>query len=87
MTAVQLNANIQRNLGLLASRTDLMERVDRYVARLAKQVKPQAKVEEEEEYISKEELLAGIEQGLREVKEAMENGDKGMTMEEFLNEL
>ena len=83
MTAVQLNANIQRNLGLLASRTDLMERVDRYVARLAKQVKRQAKVEEEEEYISKEELLAGIEQGLREVKE----NAPCKTAREFLDEL
>jgi len=83
MTAVQLNANIQRNLGVLASRADLMERVDRYVARLAKQVKSQDKVEDDEEYITKEELLAGIEQGLREVKE----NAPCKTAREFLDEL
>jgi hypothetical protein len=42
---------------------------------------------ESEEYISKEEILAGIRQGLMEVKEAREKGIKRMTVRQLLDEL
>lgn len=42
---------------------------------------------ETEEYISKEEILAGIRQGLMEVKEAREKGIKRMTARQLLDEL
>lgn len=42
---------------------------------------------ESEEYISKEEVLAGIRQGLMEVKEAREKGIKLMDARELINEL
>lgn len=42
---------------------------------------------ESEEYISKEEILAGIRQGLMEVKEAREKGIKRMTARQLLDEL
>lgn len=42
---------------------------------------------ESEEFISKEEILAGIRQGLMEVKEAREKGIKRMTARQLLDEL
>jgi len=42
---------------------------------------------ESEEYISKEEILAGIRQGLLEVKEAREKGIKLMDARDLINEL
>lgn len=42
---------------------------------------------ESEEFISKEEILAGIRQGLMEVKEAREKGIKRMTVRQLLDEL
>lgn len=42
---------------------------------------------ESEEYISKEEILAGISQGLMEVKEAREKGIKLMDARQLINEL
>lgn len=42
---------------------------------------------ESEEYISKEEILAGIRQGLMEVKEAREKGTKLMDARQLINEL
>jgi len=42
---------------------------------------------ESEEYISKEEILAGIRQGLMEVKEAREKGIKLMDARRLINEL
>lgn len=42
---------------------------------------------ESEEYISKEEILAGIRQGLIEVKEAREKGTKLMDARQLINEL
>lgn len=49
---------------------------------LAKERKAEA-----EEFISKEEILAGIRQGLMEVKEAREKGIKRMTARQLLDEL
>jgi len=41
----------------------------------------------EEETISKEEILAGIREGLLDLKERRRTGRKGQTAEELLNEL
>lgn len=49
---------------------------------LAKEQKADSK-----EYISKEEILAGIRQGLMEVKEAREKGIKLMDARDLINEL
>ena len=43
--------------------------------------------EEKVEYISKEEILAGIDAGLKEVKLTQEGKLKAKTAREFLNEL
>ncbi len=39
------------------------------------------------EYISKEELLAGIGQGLKEMQERKRSGKKAMTLDELIDEL
>lgn len=44
-------------------------------------------IREEEEYISKKELLAGIDAGLKEVRETREGKLKAKTAREFLYEL
>ena len=43
--------------------------------------------EEECEYISKEEILAGIDAGLKELAERKRTGRKAKTLEELINEL
>lgn len=51
-------------------------------------IKSQTKTEEEEtEYISKEEILAGIRQGLQDVKEARNSGKYQNTLQEVIDEL
>ena len=45
------------------------------------------KKEQEEEFISKEEILAGIDAGLKELAERKRNGKKAMTLEELIDEL
>lgn len=42
---------------------------------------------ESEETISKEEILAGIDRGLKEMKERKRTGRKAKTLEELINEL
>lgn len=42
---------------------------------------------EDEEYISKEEVLAGIDRGLKEMIERKRTGKKAKTLEELLNKL
>lgn len=49
---------------------------------LAKELKA-----ESEEYISKEEILAGIRQGLMEVKEAREKGIKRQSLQQLIDEI
>lgn len=44
-------------------------------------------IEQKEEYIEKEEILAAVREGLLEVKHAHETSVKLMTAEELLNEL
>lgn len=43
--------------------------------------------EQEEEYISKEEILAGIDEGLKDLKLMREGKLKAVSAEEFLEEL
>lgn len=51
-------------------------------------IKSQTRTEEEEtEYISKEEILAGIRQGLQDVKEARNSGKYQKTLQEVIDEL
>ena len=61
---------------------EMLNRVKNYLKRL-KKMEP----EKEEEEITKEEVLAGIDAGLKEVKLSMEGKLEVKTAREFINEL
>lgn len=54
---------------------------------LAGKLLENTRTEEECEYISKEEILAGIDAGLKELAERKRTGRKAKTLEELINEL
>ena len=60
----------------------MLYRVKNYLKRLKKM-----EAEKEEEEITKEEVLAGIDAGLKEVKLSMEGKLEVKTAREFINEL
>ena len=61
---------------------EMLNRVKNYLKRLKKMG-----AEKEEEEITKEEVLAGIDAGLKEVKLSMEGKLEVKTAREFINEL
>lgn len=61
---------------------EMLNRVKNYLKRLKKM-----EAEKEEEEITKEEVLAGIDAGLKEVKLSMEGKLEVKTTREFINEL
>ena len=61
---------------------EMLNRVKNYLKRLKKM-----EAEKEEEEITKEEVLAGIDAGLKEVKLSMEGKLQVKTAREFINEL
>ena len=61
---------------------EMLKRVKNYLKRLKKM-----EAEKEEEEITKEEVLAGIDAGLKEVKLSMEDKLEVKTAREFINEL
>ena len=61
---------------------EMLNRVMNYLKRLKKM-----EAEKEEEEITKEEVLAGIDAGLKEVKLSMEGKLEVKTAREFINEL
>ena len=61
---------------------EMLNRVKNYLKRLKKM-----EAEREEEEITKEEVLAGIDAGLKEVKLSMEGKLEVKTAREFINEL
>lgn len=61
---------------------EILNRVKNYLKRLKKM-----EAEKEEEEITKEEVLAGIDAGLKEVKLSMEGKLEVKTAREFINEL
>ena len=61
---------------------EMLNRVKNYLKRLKKM-----EAEKEEEEITKEEVLAGIDAGMKEVKLSMEGKLEVKTAREFINEL
>ena len=84
MTALELNAELFRQLSIIAEDETLMRKAVEAIRRLAQQKEAQT---EETEYISKEEVLAGIRQGLIDVKETRKNGTYQKTLQEVIDEL
>ena len=68
MTALQLNAEIYRNLGIIAEDESMLERVAKYLRRVAKQVT------EDPTCMTEEEFFARIDEAEREIAEG-----KGIT--------
>ena len=84
MTALELNAELFRQLSIIAEDETLMRKAVEAIRRLAQQKEAQT---EETEYISKEEVLAGIRQGLIDVKESRKNGTYQQTLQAVIDEL
>ena len=83
MTTMELKS-LKMDLVELLSLNDkeMLNRVKNYLKRLKKM-----EAEKEEEEITKEEVLAGIDAGLKEVKLSMEGKLEVKTAREFINEL
>lgn len=64
MTTMELNAKLATQIEMVKDNEDLLGKVVKAIDRL---IKKQQK-EEATEYISKEEILAGIDAGLRDLK-------------------
>lgn len=82
MTTMELNAELFRQLSIIAEDESLMRKAVKAVTRLAKQ-----KETEETEYIGKEEILKGIDAGLKEMKLTREGKLATKLARDFLNEL
>lgn len=84
MTTMELKSLKMELVEELLSLNDkeMLNRVKNYLKRLKKM-----EAEKEEEEITKEEVLAGIDAGLKEVKLSMEGKLEVKTAREFINEL
>ena len=80
MTAMELNVELFRQLSLIADVETLMRKAVKAIQRITKQ-------REEAEYLSKADLLAGIDSGLQEVRQAKDRSLQPKTARDFLNEL
>jgi uncharacterized protein with HEPN domain len=83
MTTMELKTELTHQLSLIGDDENTLQRVLKYIKRITAHKEKAA----EEEYISKEELLAAIREGLQEVADARRTGKKLKTAEELLNEL
>ena len=63
MTALQLNADIYRNLGIIAEDETMMQKVAKYVRKLAKQMT------EDPTCMSKEEYFAMLDRSEKQIEE------------------
>lgn len=84
MTTLELNAELFRQLSIIAEDETLMRKAVKAIRRLAQQKEAQS---DETEYISKEEVLAGIDAGLKDMIERKRTGKKAKTLEELIDEL
>ena len=65
---------------------DTLNRVKNYLKKLNNKIRTKAE-EEETEYISKEEILVGIDAGLKEMQERKRSGKRAKHLEELINDL
>ena len=63
MTALQLNADIYRNLGIIAEDETMLDKVAKYVRRLAKQMT------EDPTCMTKEEFFARVDEAREEIRQ------------------
>lgn len=86
MTTMELNTELFRQLSLIADDQDSMRKVVNYLKRLTA-AKAKTSMKEDTEYISKEEVIEGIRQGLLDMKEAQQTGKQQKTLQEYIDEL
>lgn len=84
MTTVQLNAELLRQISIISEDETLMQKAVKAITRLARQ--KEKEMEDEAEYISKEEILAGIDAGLKDMKAGRTRPAREL-LEELRNEL
>lgn len=77
MTVMELNAELFRQLSIIAEDETLMQKAVKAIARLA-----HAKQQEEAETIDKAEILAGIDAGLKDLK-----AGRKQSFEDFVKEM
>lgn len=92
MKTVDMNLDMQRAeiiRQLFATDSpEVIKKVQRTLSNAMKSLHSEKKEEEEEtEYISKEEVMNGIREGLTEVFRAQRTGKKQKTLQEVINEL
>lgn len=80
MTAMELNQSLLQEITNISDDENMVRKVLNYVRKLRRK-------EEETEYITKEEILAGIDAGLKEMKLAKEGKIELCSARDFLNEL
>lgn len=80
MTAIEARRSLLEEIAGIIENENLTLKALKYVRKL------KAK-EEEQEYITKEEILAGIDAGLKDMKLAMDGKIEPLSAEEFLKEL
>jgi hypothetical protein len=86
MTTMELKSELSHQLSLIGDDEHTLRRVLKYLKRITTQ-REKVVQEEEDEYISKEEILAGIRQGLLDMEEARRTGKKLKTLQEVIDEL
>ncbi len=80
MTTMELNQSLLQEITYISDDENMVRKVLNYVRKLRRK-------EEETEYITKEEILAGIDAGLKEMKLAKEGKIETCSAWDFLNEL
>lgn len=75
MTAIELNQSLLQEITSISDNENMVRKVLNYVRRLRRQ-------QEETEYISKEEILAGVDAGLKDMK-----AGRSVPFDDFLKEL
>lgn len=78
-------ASLVRDILTEVDDMDFLKKLQKAYDRLKSQVKKEE--EDDMEYISKEEVLAGIDAGLKEMQERKRLGRKAKTLETLINEL
>lgn len=78
-------ASLVRDILTEVDDMDFLKKLQKAYDRLKSQVKKEE--EDDMEYISKEEVLAGIDAGLKEMQERKRLGRKAKTLEALINEL
>lgn len=85
MDMIRLNAELASQLSIIAKDETLMQKAVKALDNIINNSREEKS--DEMEYITKDEILAGIDNGLKEMAERKRTGKKAMTLDELINEL